>query len=159
MTQTNKVHLLSYTTINNKHIFYYIIILLLLNTYTAKSMEKKKGKPLIKYLFFDLISSIMIGIDKFFSIIGKLLKSILWCINITLMDTKKELHVNKKTSRENESRVKMTFTLCSWWRSRRLSALATSFASSSLWIKTFISFIKEMWSLESNEKIMGWKYR
>ena len=41
MTQTNKVHLLSYTTINNKHIFYYIIILLLLNTYTAKSMEKK----------------------------------------------------------------------------------------------------------------------
>lgn len=39
----------------------------------------------VQYLFFDLITCIMIRTEEFFTIISKLLETILWCIYVTLI--------------------------------------------------------------------------
>ena len=47
---------------------------------------------LVQYLFFDLITCIMIRTEKFFTIISKLLETILWCINVTLIQKENKLN-------------------------------------------------------------------
>lgn len=109
------------------------------------------------HLFFDFLGSIMPSVQESLPSLVSRFETVLMSVNLALILRKRGCRSNIQ-SKHNFPLLLYLFrcskdnTLCSWWRSSRASAPATSLASSSALIRAFISVTQLVRSRKSAVK-------